>query len=101
MKHLFQAALCAAAFFAAVGSSAAQIASAPAARNPGDGFRVEFHGADGALLTNVYHNASGKQIDAATFAKAIKSGGTYSPAIDPAKKVVTLTLQTATSEGNG
>lgn len=96
-----QAALCAAAFFAAVGSSAAQIASAPAAGDAGDGFRVEYRGANGALLANVYHNAHGKQIDAATFAKAIKSGSTYSPAIDPAKKIVTLTLQTAAPEGNG
>lgn len=101
MKLHCQAALCAAALLAAVASSAAQIASVPAAGNPGDGFRVEYRGANGAPLANVYHDTDGKQIDAATFAKAIKSGSAYSPAIDPAKKIVTLTLQTAASAGNG
>lgn len=102
MKLIYQVVLCGAAIFMAEGTYAAQTltAPAPATSSAGEGFRIEMHGADGAQFTKVFHDADGKPIDAATFIKAVKGGRGFAPTIDLAKKVMTITLKSATSTDN-
>lgn len=103
MKRIYGVAFCGAAIFTVAGSNAAQTASAsaPAASSAGDTFHIEINGTDGAQFTKIYRSANGKLIDASTFAKAMQGGGSFTPAIDPVKKVITLTLKSATSTDNG